>query len=174
MEYDCGMTERNATCACGKVCIKALGRPIICSICYCDDCQAGARQLEALGANGEFHDAFGGTPYMVYRDDWIACVEGRKFLQGVKLRDDAPTTRFIATCCQSPMYLKYAPGWWTSLYRNRFGDDAAPIAFRSQIQYALLGATLPQDVPVYRSFPLALFAPLLKARMGTLFKTRPC
>ena len=74
-----------------------------------------ARQLEALGANGEFHDASGGTPYMVFRDDWIACVEGRKRLQGVKLRDDVPT---------------------------------------------------------YRSFPLALFAPLLKARTGMLFKTR--
>jgi len=95
--------------------IRALGAPIVCSTCYCDDCLAGARQLEALGANGEFHDASGGTPYMVFRDDWIACVEGCERLQGVKLRDDVPT---------------------------------------------------------YRSFPLALLAPLLKARTGMLFKTR--
>jgi hypothetical protein len=165
------MNEQNSTCVCGKVRFAAQGRPIVCSICYCDDCQAGARQLKSLGANTAFQDAFGGAPYMTYRDDWVRCVHGDELLQGVKLSDDAPTTRFITTCCQSPMYLKYAPGWWTSMYRDRFGEDAAPIQFRSQTQHAQ--SALPQDVPTYRSFPRALFVRLLKARMGMFFKTRP-
>jgi len=166
------MTERTSTCACGKVRIRVQGTPIVCSICYCDDCQTGARQLEALGADGSFHDAFGGSPYMVYRDDRIEYVEGRALLQGVKIGDAAPTTRFITTCCRSPMYLKYAPGWWTSLYLNRFGEDAAPVQVRSQIQHALPGLALPQDVPAYRSFPPALFLRLLGARIGMMFGRR--
>ena len=165
------MTERTSTCVCGKVRFVARGRPIVCAICYCDDCQAGARQLEALGACTAFRDTFGGAPYMTYRDDTVRCVQGEELLQGMKLREDAPTTRFIATCCQSPMYLKYAPGWWVSMYRDRFGGDAAPVQFRSQTQHAL--TALPQDVPSYRKFPPALFLRLLKARVGMLLGTRP-
>jgi len=108
---------------------------------------------------------------MTYRDDAVRCVQGGELLHGVKLRDDAPTTRFIANCCQSPMYLKYAPGWWVSMYRDRFGDDAVPIQFRSQTQHA--PSAVPQDVPVYRNFPPALFLRVLRARLGMLFKTRP-
>jgi hypothetical protein len=145
---------------------EALGSPIVCAVCYCDDCQAGARQLEALGARTAFKDTLGGAPYMTFRDDAVRCVQGEELLHGVKLRDDAPTTRFIATCCQSPMYLKYAPGWWVSMYRDRFGDDAAPVQFRSQTQHAQ--AALPRDIPTYRNFPPALLLRLLKARLGML------
>jgi hypothetical protein len=129
--------------------------------------------MEEMGADASFHDAFGGTPYMTYRDDWIVCLEGRELLQGVKIRDDAPTTRFIATCCRSPMYLKYARGWWMSMYRSRFGDAATPIVLRSQTQHAVAGHALPDDVPAYRNFPPALFLRLLKARIGMMFRTKP-
>ena len=163
------MIERTVACDCGKVQVRARGAPITSCICYCDDCQAGGRQLESLGAAGTFRDAFGGSPYLVYRNDRIACVAGTGLLQGVKLREDAPTTRFIATCCKTPMFLKYGPGWWTSAYRARFGDSAPPVEFRSQVQFAPAGADLPRDVPVYRSFPLRLFARLSTARIGMLF-----
>jgi hypothetical protein len=167
------VTDRTSKCICGNVRFKARGRPILCAVCYCDDCQTGARLLEEQGANGAFHDAFGGTPYVTYRDDWIECVEGRDLLRGLKIRDGAPTTRFLTTCCHTPMYLKHGPGWWTSMYRNRFGNDAVPIQLRSQTQHAASGAALPSDVPVYRKFPPALILGLLKARIGILFGTRP-
>ena len=37
-----------ATCACGRVELEAFGKPIVSTVCYCDDCQKGADQIEAL------------------------------------------------------------------------------------------------------------------------------
>jgi hypothetical protein len=167
-----GVVERIASCACGKVRFQAVGRPIVASVCYCDDCQAGGRQLEAMGAAPTFHDEWRGSPYATYRDLGLTCLEGREFLQGVKLRADAPTTRFIATCCKSPVYLKYAPGWWTTVYRVRFSDPP-PLEFRSSTQYAPPGSVLPNDVPVYRSFPPKLFARLFVAGIAQLLRLKP-
>ena len=158
--------ERIAACACGKVRFKASGPPIVSAVCYCADCQAGGRQLEAQGAPHVFRDAWGGTGYLTYRDDRFAALDGASLLQGFKLRDDAPTTRFIATCCKSAIYLKHGPGWWTSVYRVRFGDAAPPLEMRNNIRQAQNPQTLPADVPAYRSFPLKLFWGLLRARFG--------
>src|SRR5690348_13662259 len=127
--------ERFAQCTCGMVEIRAVGAPIISCVCYCDDCQAGGRQLEALGAR-DFRDAWGGTPLLVYRDDRIACVKGEELLRGSQLQASSPTTRFIATCCKSAMYLKYGRGWWTSLYRARFSGDVPANEMRSQTKHA--------------------------------------
>ena len=160
--------ERLAACACGKVELSAIGAPILSCICYCDDCQAGGRQLEALGAQG-FRDAWGGTPLLVYRDDRIACVKGAELLLGSKLKADSPTTRFIATCCKSAMYLKYGRGWWTSAYSARFQGDVPAPQMRSQTQHAADPAELPRDIPIYRSFPSILFAKLVKARVAMVF-----
>ena len=158
--------ERIATCSCGKVRFKATGRPIVSAVCYCADCQAGGHQMQAAGAREDFRDAWGGSGYLTYRDDRLECLEGVAQLHGFKLHDDAPTTRYLATCCNSAIYLKYGPGWWTSMYRTRFGDDAPPLEMRNQIQHAQDIATLPHDVPRHRSFPLALFWRLLRGRLG--------
>jgi hypothetical protein len=163
---DNAMKERVASCACGKVRIGARGAPIVSAVCYCADCQAGGRQLEAAGAHDGFRDAWGGTGYLTYRDDRVAVLDGAALLQGFKLSETAPTTRHLATCCRSAMYLKHGPGWWTSLYQARFGEDAPPLEMRNQTQHAASGAALPNDVPAYRSFPAALFGRLLRARLA--------
>ena len=38
----------SVSCACGNVAVEAIGTPITSVICYCDDCQEGARQIESL------------------------------------------------------------------------------------------------------------------------------
>jgi hypothetical protein len=158
--------ERIASCACGKVRLKATGTPIVNAVCYCADCQAGGRQLEAAGARADFRDAWGGTGYATYRNDRFECLEGAALIQGFKLRDDADTTRFMSTCCESGLYLKYGPGWWTSLFRVRLGAAAPPLQMRNNIRAVPDPAGLPRDVPIYRSFPLSLFYRLLRARIG--------
>lgn len=162
-----------AACTCGQVRLELAGPPILCGVCYCDDCQAAAGKLEADGASGEFHDAWGGTPYVTVRDDRLVVAQGADRLTGVKLRDGAPTTRFIATCCNCPVYLKYRPGWWASVYRARLGPDAPPNEMRSQTRYARETDHLPHDVPAYRGIPLRLFARLLGARMAMWLRPGP-
>jgi hypothetical protein len=160
------MIERIASCTCGNVQFRATGEPIISATCYCDNCQAGARLIEALPHAAVIRDEFGGSPYLTYREDRFVCLKGADFLQGIKLDEKAPTTRFVATCCNAGMYLKYAPGWWVSVYRARFIGDLPPLEIRSQTKFVPAGMTLPQDVPTYRSFPISLFARLSAARIA--------
>lgn len=161
--------ERIASCACGQVRIRAIGRPIITAVCYCEDCQAAVKQLEAAGAREDFHDAWDGSPYATYRDDRLSTIDGAALLEGFKLSDNAPTTRTIATCCKSAMYLKYGPGWWTSVYRVRLGDAAPPLEVRSKVGRAKNPSAIPEDVPHAEGFAPPLLLRLLKARLAMFF-----
>lgn len=75
-------------------------------------------------------------------------------------------TRFFTTCCNAAFYLKYGPGWWTSIYRVRLGEAAPPLEMRSKIEHAQNRDTLPTDLPTFRGFPLKLFWRLLRARVA--------
>ena len=139
--------ERVAACACGKVRLSARGTPIVNGACHCSDCQAGARLMEGAGA----------------RLDWL---EGREMVRGFKLKPDAPPTRYMTTCCNTVIFLKYGPGWWTSVYRGRFGDAAPPLEMRNKTAYALSPETLPRDAPAFRNFPMRMVWRLLSARVA--------
>jgi hypothetical protein len=160
------MIERIATCACGKVRMKVSGDPIVSAICHCDSCVAGAQMIEALPNAAQVRDAYGGCPYLTYRDDRFEITEGAALLKGVKLSDSAPTTRFYASCCNAGMYLKYRPGWWVSTYRARYTGDLPPATMRNNVKP---GAPVPGDPPVKNGFPLGLFAKLIGARIAMLF-----
>src|SRR5271170_5696508 len=74
-----------ATCSCGGVELKAFGRPIVSSVCYCDDCRKGADQIESLPNAGAIRDPDGGTAYILYRKDRIECSKGAELLKSYKL-----------------------------------------------------------------------------------------
>lgn len=162
-------TRRTASCSCGRVRCEGFGSPIICSVCYCDDCQAGGRQIEDLPGAVLVRDPDGGTPYLTYRDDRFSCIEGAQLLIGYRLKDDAPTHRFVASCCNTGMYLKFGPGHWTSAYRLRFHTPLPPIEARTKVAKRQSSLPLPLDAPAYRSFPLKLFRRLIVARLAMLF-----
>ena len=158
--------QRRASCACGRVQLKVVGAPILSAACCCSDCQAAGRLIEARPGGAPIRDAYGATPYLTYRDDRFACVAGAEALEGVRLSETAPTTRYVATCCNSGMYLKFAPGWWTSVYRARVLDDPPPLAMRNKTASLPPGVTLPSDIPAYRGFPPQLLGRLLSARLA--------
>jgi hypothetical protein len=162
------MIERSASCACGRVRLRLAGAPILSAACCCADCQAAGRLIEARPNAAPIRDAFGGTPYLIYRDDRFACVAGEDALEGIKLSPGAPTTRYVAACCNSGMYLKHAPGWWTSVYRARVADDPPPVQLRNKTADLPAGVTLPRDVPAYPGFPFKLIRRLLLARLGMM------
>jgi hypothetical protein len=163
------MDVRMAACVCGKVQFRALGSPTVNSVCHCDDCQAGALEIEALLHASPMLDEYGGTPFTVYRDDRFSCVQGAELLQGHKLNEQAPTTRYVASCCNSAMYLKYAPGWWKSVYRGRFADALPPPEMRYQIEHLPAGVERPTDLPTYKGFPQRLLRKLIMARIAMAF-----
>lgn len=158
---------RRLSCACGRVQCEAVGAPIVGAVCYCDDCQEGARRIEALPNATPFRDPDGGTSLLVYRDDRFRCSSGAELLESHKIKEGSPTRRMVASCCNSALFLKFEPGFWVSAYRARFeGHDLPPLDMRQQIKHRTVADALPADVPSHRGFSLRLFAKLISARFA--------
>ena len=161
-------TVRRSACACGRVQCEGVGKPIFSGVCYCRDCQEGSRRIETLPGAPAVRDADGGTAYLSYREDRFRCLSGVDLLKGYKLKDGAPTQRFVASCCNSAMFLKFGPGHWISAYRNRFQGEAPPIEGRSQIKHRVATTPIPDDAPSYRGYPPKLMGRLLGSRLAIL------
>lgn len=160
---------RTVECSCGRVKFETVGEPILTAVCYCDDCQAGGKQLQEEAHAAAVLDEDGGSSYLTYRDDRFACVEGEALLLGFKLKDKAPTKRLVASCCNTGMYLKFAPGHWVSIYRKNFTDrDLPAIEMRTQTRYRNAETPLPDDAPHYKRYPLKLFSRLIGARIAMM------
>ncbi|WP_230467790.1 GFA family protein [Lujinxingia vulgaris] len=160
----------HVSCRCGKVELGLSGKAIACLSCYCDDCQAGARQIEALPGAEEVTKDGGGTEYVMYREDRMAIRKGAAHLNDVKLREDSATLRVVASCCNSPMYLNFSDSrHWVSLYRARFKDDAPPLEVRMCTKFKPEGAVLPDDVPSLSSYSIKFMGKLLASRVAMMF-----
>ena len=161
---------RTSSCQCGKVRMEAIGEPILAAVCYCDDCQAGARKIEALPDAPKVLDEDCGSSYMIYRDDRISVVAGEELLEAHKLKDKTPTRRWVATCCNSAIYLKYKPGHWVSSFRNRYeGDDLPPVTMRTNTRFRESDLPYPDAAPTYRGFPMSLIWKVVVARFAMWF-----
>jgi hypothetical protein len=157
-----------ARCACGRVELEAIGKPILSTACYCDDCQEGARQIEALPNARPVLDPDGGSAYLLYRKDRMKCSKGAEHLRDYKIKDESPTRRVVATCCNSAMFLDFQKGHWFSAYRARFESDVPPLQMRIQTKFKPENRTIPNDVPSYPSYPLRFIAKLMSARVAML------
>lgn len=160
------MAQRYAACACGGVRFRAVGAPIVSAACYCDDCQAGGAQVEALPNAPPVRQPDGGTPYLVYRDDRFACIEGEALLTDYRLKPRSPTRRVVASCCNAAVFLKFGPGHWVSVYRDRFEGEPPALEMRTQTRFRQAAAPLPADIPNYRGFGPKLLSRLLGARVA--------
>jgi hypothetical protein len=167
MMTETALARRFLSCSCGGVTIEATGAPIAVAACHCDDCQRGARQLEALPGAGAVCDAAGGTGYVLYRRDRVTCIAGAHLLRGYKIRPHSPTNRMVASCCNTPMLVSFDKGpHWVSLYRARFGTAAPQLQWRVCTKFMPEGAVLPGDAPDYRMYPPAMVARLVGSRLA--------
>ena len=108
-----------------------------------------------------------GASYLTYRDDRFRCVAGQENLQGYALRPNSPTQRFVASCCNSAMYLKYKRGHWVSTYRNRYDPTDLPaVEMCTNTRFRTAESPLDPAIPAYRRFPLRLFGKLIGARIN--------
>jgi hypothetical protein len=156
-----------ATCSCGAVELEAFGRPVASAVCYCDDCQKGAAQIEALPGAGAVRDPDGGTAYILYRKDRIACSKGAELLKRHKLSETSITNRVVAACCNSAMFMNFDRGpHWVSAYRARFAGDLPPLQARICAKFKADGVVLPDDAPSYRGYPPGLIIKLLASRLA--------
>jgi len=163
--------SRTATCHCGQVEVTATGEPIVTNICYCDDCQTGARQIEAMPMSHPIRNPDGGVTYMVYRKDRISCSKGAPLLRAIKLTEKSATSRVVASCCNSAMFMNFDDGrFWVSAYRNRFQGELPPVQMRICTKFMSQKANLPLDIPSYSGYPIRFMAKLVAAWVPMLLR----
>jgi hypothetical protein len=161
--------DMTASCSCGSVELEAIGAPITSVVCYCEDCQEGSRQIEALPNARPVQDTDGGTAYILYRRDRVKSLKGALLLKSHKIREKSPTNRVVATCCNSAMFLNFDDGkHWVSMYCARFQGNIPPLQMRICTKFKPENGDVPSDVPSYSSFPLKFLAKLLAARIEML------
>ena len=162
-------TGLSARCACGKVVLQARGRPIGAAVCYCDDCQAAGRQIEALPGAQPVLDADAGSSLVMYRRDRLDCVAGADLLMAKKLRPDSPTNRHVASCCNSAMYLGFDDSkHWVDVFRARIEGAAPPIEARMCTRFLPEGTQVPNDVPSFPGFAPKIVVKMLASRLPML------
>jgi len=158
-----------SVCDCGEVEFQALNAPAFNVVCYCTDCQSAEHSLQSdMGCN-HLTDPDGGTPYSAFMDaDWI-CIKGAEKLKEHKLTPDSSTSRFVTSCCQSAMYLKYEDGFWTSTYRQRFINPLPPLKWRIKTKRRLSNLPFPDKIQRFKGFPLRLYFALYRAKLAASF-----
>lgn len=158
---------RTATCACGDVQLQLTGEPIVSATCHCDDCQAGARQIEALPGVRQFRDKFGGTPMALYRKDRYRVVRGQQFLERLKLRPGSMTNRVVASCCNSALLVDFDRGpHWVSVFSQALDGVAPKPEMRLNTKFVAPGTILPDDVPAYATAPFRFVWKLIIAKLA--------
>ena len=137
-----------ARCRCGAVEIGAWSEPIVVAACYCDDCQAASERLAASANSAPLARADGGTEFMVFRRDRIACRRGAQNLQVMRVREATKTRRMVAGCYATPMYVSFDDKRpWVSAFRAGFGPDAPPAQMRICIRFRRTEDKAKDDLP---------------------------
>ena len=147
---------------CGAVEVGAWGAPIVVSACYCNYCQEAARRLAASADAAPVAGADGGTEFMVFRRDRIACTRGADRLRAMRLTDASKTRRMIAGCCGAPMYLAFDDRRpWVSAFRASFGPDAPSVEMRICTRFRRSEAEVEDGLRSYPGYPVAMMVRIL-------------
>jgi hypothetical protein len=157
-----------ARCTCGQVELEATGAPITCVVCHCDDCEAGARQIEALPNARRVRESDGGIGYIVYRKDRVRILKGAEQLRGYKIRQTSATNRMVATCCNAAVILAFDDRkHWVDVYRASVIGDLPPLRMQVCTKYRQAGV-LDAAVPPFSGYPFRFMAKLVAARLAML------
>lgn len=158
-------------CACGRTRLEVEGEPIASVECCCTSCRAAAQRMGRLDGAPRILTDHGTTPFVIYRKDRVRFVAGTGRLAGFRVSPDASSTRVIATCCNTPVYLAFKGGHWLSLYGGLWPDGTMPApTMRTMASDLPEGAVLPDDLPNARTQSLGFMARLFGAWVAMGFR----
>jgi hypothetical protein len=81
----------------------------------------------------------------------------------------SPTSRYVASCCNSAMYLGFDDAkHWADVFRNRVAGEPPPVQARVCTQSRPAGAELPKDAPAYGNYPPGLIFRLLGSKLAMM------
>lgn len=161
---------RTARCSCGSVEIEAFGTPITSVVCYCDSCQEGSRQIEALTKAVPILGPDCGTAYILYRKDRIKYSKGAELLKSYTIEEKSTTSRVVAACCNSAMVMRFDDAkHWVPVYRARFQGAIPPLQWRICTKFKPENAAVPTDIPSSPMYPAGFVWKLLTSKLSMLF-----
>lgn len=122
--------DMTARCSCGSVELDVRGAPFMGVACYCNDCQEGARQIEALADAPPVRNPAGGTAYLLYRRD--ASNARRERRSSKAARSERNRTRIEwSPPCNSAMLIDFEDSkHWVPVCRARFRGNVPPPEMR--------------------------------------------
>ncbi len=158
-------------CACGQTHLEVEGSPIASVECCCNSCREAAGRMQGLEGAPRTLTDYGTTPFVMYRKDRVRFLAGAANLAGFRLSPEAPSTRVIATCCNTPVYLEFKGGHWLSLYSGLWPPGTKPEpTMRTMASDLPEGATLPDDIPNAKKQSLGFFVKLFGAWVAMGFR----
>lgn len=141
-------------CECGRVECQSKRPPMLTATCYCDDCQAAAKEIKADGTGPQVADPDGGTALSLLRIDGFRTVKGAELLVPHQLRKSSPTSRVVASCCNSAMYISFTDRrFWVSAMTNRIVGKKPTIQSRLAVKFRNSALPWPDDAPRYATWP---------------------
>lgn len=151
------MSEHSfANCACGQVECQGIGTPFLSAVCYCDDCQNAARNIECADQGPLVAESDGGTALCLIRNDNFRITRGAELLQPYRLDPASATSRMIASCCNSAMFLTFSDGrFWKSVMINRMVPPDLAIEMRLFTRFRTSALPWPDEAPRHTRFPLS-------------------
>jgi hypothetical protein len=142
-------------CQCGAVECIGQGAPFLSAVCYCDHCQQAARQINANGGPA-VADPDGGTALCLIRDDRFRIERGADLLQPHQRDSSSPTSRMVASCCNSALFLSFSDGrFWRSAMINRIDGAKPVIEMRLCTRYRESELPWPDQAPRHAKFPFS-------------------
>lgn len=127
-------------------------------VCYCDDCQAFARHLQA---DAVALDAHGGTEILQVSPCQVHIEAGAEQLRCLRLKPKG-VTRWFTACCNTPAANTVSPRLpfcgLVAAFVAEPTDAAGPVRYRIQGRYA---HDVPADMHIAPAFPR-----LMVARIG--------
>ena len=112
-------------------------------------------------------DPDGGTTLTLFRSNRFVVAKGSERLVPHKLTPGSITSRMVASCCNSAMFLSFDKGpHWVSVLRNRFISEQPPIQFRHMTKYRSSPLPYPDAIKTYPKFPIRFLGRVLRDRLA--------
>lgn len=168
------MVMKNVTnigCACGQTRLELRGEPILVSECLCTSCRLAADRLATLPSARNILTTYSATPCAEYRKDRVRILSGAEYLSEFRLSADAGTRRFVATCCNTPIFMELKGAHWLSVYLHLWPEQEKPkVALRTMTGDLPDRSSLPSDIPNLKTHSVMFYAKLLMAWASMGFK----
>ena len=162
---------RKLSCRCGKVALALEGVPFMVVECCCNSCRDAGERFLKLSRDASTFAENGTVPFVMQRNDRLTIISGEEHLAVHRLNDKATTSRVVATCCNTPMYLQMKGGHWASVYGTLWEDDQRPAAQMRTLTVDFPDpAALSTDIPNLKTHSLPFYWRLFIAWVRMRFR----